>query len=273
MSLIKSPLRYPGGKSRAIKTIKKYLPKQFLDYREPFIGGGSVFIYLKQTFPHLKFWINDLNPELFCFWQELQQNLDEFISEIYHIKNIYQDGKQLFYELTQVNVEELSALERAVRFFVLNRITFSGTVESGGFSIQAFQKRFTPSSIERLALLKPLLEDVKITNLDYGEILNAQGNDVFIFLDPPYYSATKSKLYGKDGDLHTTFDHRRFAKISQNCSHQWLITYDDSPVIRNYFQSCYLVEWELQYGMNNYKQEKAEKGKELMIANYPVTMN
>lgn len=63
--MIKSPLRYPGGKSRAIKHIAAQLPDSFREFREPFVGGGSVFIYLKQKFPRLKIWINDLNRELF----------------------------------------------------------------------------------------------------------------------------------------------------------------------------------------------------------------
>ncbi|MFN7658083.1 MAG: DNA adenine methylase, partial [Dolichospermum sp.] len=50
---IKSPLRYPGGKSKAIKQISEYLPKKFSELREPFVGGGSVFIYLKQKYPDL----------------------------------------------------------------------------------------------------------------------------------------------------------------------------------------------------------------------------
>ena len=73
--------------------------------------------------------------------------------------------------------------------------------------------------------------------------------------------------------MHTTFDHQRFSDLTQDCSHQWLITYDDSPVIRDYFQDCYLHEWELQYGMNNYKQGKANKGKELIITNYSAENN
>ncbi len=51
---IKSPLRYPGGKSKAIKQISEYLPQKFSELREPFVGGGSVFIYLKQKYPDLK---------------------------------------------------------------------------------------------------------------------------------------------------------------------------------------------------------------------------
>lgn len=270
-TMIKSPLRYPGGKSKAIDQIAEYIPDSFSEYREPFIGGGSVFIYLKQKLPHLKFWINDLNRELFLFWKYSQSHLPTLIKEICHIKDKYTNGKQLFEELTKVDITKLSDFDRAVRFFVLNRITFSGTVESGGYSEQAFHKRFTKSSILRLEKLESILTaDVKITNLDYSELLQVEGQDVFLFLDPPYFTATKSKLYGKEGNLHISFEHQRFATLVQNCPQRWLITYDDSPYIRENFKSSYINEWELQYGMNNYKQSGAKKGKELFITNYEI---
>jgi DNA adenine methylase len=272
--MIKSPLRYPGGKSKAINQIAKYLPDNFSEFREPFVGGGSLFIYLKQRFPHLKIWINDLNRELFLFWKCAQSHLPKLVSEIRDIKDKHTNGKSLFEVLTTVDVNQLSDLERGVRFFVLNRITFSGTVESGGFSEQAFHKRFTYSSIDRLEKLEKILTaDVKITNLNYSELLQAKDKNIFIFLDPPYYAATKSKLYGKDGDLHTSFNHLRFADDMTNCSHHWLITYDDSPFIRDNFKSARIQEWELQYGMNNYKQGSAAKGKELFITNYEIRRN
>ncbi|WP_066382996.1 DNA adenine methylase [Anabaena sp. CA = ATCC 33047] len=269
--MLKSPLRYPGGKSKAINQIVEHLPENFTEFREPFIGGGSVFIYLKQKFPHLKFWINDLNQELFLFWKIAQSDISRLVAEVRHIKDKYTDGKILFTELTSVDVNQLSDLERAVRFFVLNRITFSGTVESGGFSQEAFHKRFTYSSIERLEKLANILTpDIQITNLDYSKLVTAAGENVFLFLDPPYVSATKSKLYGKDGNLHTSFDHQRFTDVLQKCPHQWLITYDDSPIIRENFKWANIYAWELQYGMNNYKQGRANKGKELFINNYEI---
>lgn len=269
-ALIKSPLRYPGGKSKAIAQISQYLPSEFYEYREPFVGGGALFIFLKQKFPDLKIWINDLNTELFLFWQYAQTNLSELIAEIRQVKATCTDGKLLFKKLTDVNVKELSNFDRAVRFFVLNRITFSGTVESGGFSLEAFHKRFTDSSIDRLAKLDKILAGVKITNLDYSELLKPLDKDIFIFLDPPYFAATKSKLYGKGGNLHTSFDHKRFADELRQCSYQWLVTYDDSFTIRENFKFANIFEWEMQYGMNNYKQTTAAIGKELFIANYPI---
>ncbi|MBE8987157.1 DNA adenine methylase [Nostoc sp. LEGE 12450] len=271
--MIKSPLRYPGGKSKAINQIAEYLPESFSEFREPFVGGGSVFIYLRQKFPHIKIWINDLNRELFLFWKFAQSDIAQLVKEIRNIKIKYTDGKLLFRDLTSVDVNNLPDLERAVRFFVLNRITFSGTVESGGFSEQAFHKRFTDSSIERLEKLENILsENVQITNLDYSHLLKPEGEDVFLFLDPPYFSAKKSKLYGKDGNLHTYFEDQRFAELLQQCHHRWLITYDNSTQILENFQWANIAEWELQYGMNNYKQSGAAKGKELFITNYEVKL-
>jgi DNA adenine methylase len=270
MAEIKTPLRYPGGKSRAIKQMKHLLPKEFDEYREPFVGGGSFFIYLKQKKPNLKIWINDLNPELYYFWKYAQIDSEKLAREILNVRKEQRDGQRLFDELLQVEIKKLTELERAVRFFVLNRITFSGVVESGGYSQLAFKSRFTESSIERVSNLGRLLEGVKVTHLDYRELLTNGNREVFTFLDPPYFKATKSKLYGRNGVLHTSFSHDEFAVAVKKCRHSWLITYDDTPEIRRNFSFAKIYEWELQYGMNNYKQGKAEKGNELFISNYEL---
>ena len=269
--MIKSPLRYPGGKSRAIEQMRVLLPKGFDEYREPFVGGGSFFIYLKQVYPKLRIWINDLNPELYYFWKYAQIDSEKLAKGVLKVKSERANGQELFNELVGVNIESLSEFERAVRFFVLNRITFSGIVESGGYSQGAFMGRFTESSIQRVAKLGILLEGIKITHLDYREVISHGGKEVFTFLDPPYFKATKSKLYGKNGILHTGFNHDEFAGEMKKCKHSWLITYDDSPEIRNNFQFANIYDWELQYGMNNYKQGKAEKGSELFISNYVLS--
>jgi len=271
--MIKSPLRYPGGKSRAIQRIKSLLPKGFEEYREPFVGGGSLFIYLRQVYPKLKIWINDLNTELYFFWKYAQLDSQRLAKEILKIKHARTNGKELFDELVSINSESLSEFERAIRFFILNRITFSGVVEAGGYSQLAFVQRFTESSIKRVAKLGIILEGIKITNLDYRELIAEGGREVFTFLDPPYFKTTKSKLYGKDGILHKSFDHDEFARQMKKCNHSWLITYDDSPEIRENFKFASIYNWELQYGMNNYKQGRADKGSELFISNYKLPID
>lgn len=266
---IKSPLRYPGGKSRALKQILPIVP-DFKEFREPMVGGGSVFFSLKQLFPESNFWINDINEELYLFWKYCKEDVKRLINGIEELKIKYKDGRKLYSYLRDIKTRKFSEFQRAVRFFILNRITFSGLSESGGYSEQAFKSRFTESSIERLKKASEVLQNTKITNKDYESILNKEGEEVFIFLDPPYYSTTKSKLYGKKGSLHEGFNHEKFAKDMKKCKHKWLITYDDCPEIRKLFSFANIYPWELQYGMNNYKQDSAKKGKELFISNFKV---
>lgn len=264
--MIKSPLRYPGGKSRAVNLIAQLLP-EFDEFREPFLGGGSVFIYAKQRFPNKKFWINDLYLELFKFWEMTQKDVDSLIDKIYEWRNQFSIGKEL-HQFLNKNLDTFDDLERAAAFFVYNRITFSGTSLSGGYSEGAFSGRFTESSIQRLNKFAEVVNGSKITNFDYEELVRKEGENVFIFLDPPYYSATKSALYGKNGNLHKSFDHERFAETMRNCEHKWLITYDDSNYIRKLFSFANIIPWDLTYGMRNVTKSSNQTGKELFISNY-----
>lgn len=266
--MIKSPLRYPGGKSRAVETIARIIP-DFDEFREPFVGGGSIFIYAKQHFPNKKFWINDIYLELYKFWEMSQKDVNALITQIYEWREKFPVGKELHRFLNE-NLANFNDLERAAAFFIYNRITFSGTSLSGGFSEQAFSGRFTESSIQRLNKFAEVINGSKITNLDYEEVVKAEGENVFIFLDPPYYSATKSALYGKNGNLHKSFDHERFAETMKNCNHKWLITYDDSEYIRELFSFANISPWNLTYGMRNITETSNQKGKELFISNYDI---
>ena len=92
MAEIKSPLRYPGGKSRAIKQMKLLVPEELDEYREPFVGGGSFFIYLKQKYPKLKIWINDLNEEVYWFWISAQEDSEKLAREVAKIRNRRKNG-------------------------------------------------------------------------------------------------------------------------------------------------------------------------------------
>lgn len=264
--MIKSPLRYPGGKSRAVGLISTLIPT-FDEFREPFLGGGSVFVYLKQKFSHKKFWVNDLHVSLFTFWQMCEQDVETVIGQVDEWRHTFTEGKELHRFLTS-NITNFDGAKRAAAFFILNRITFSGTSESGGYSEQAFRGRFTLSSIQRLKLFDKLIRGATITNDGYQTLVEQEGENVFLFLDPPYHSATKSALYGKNGNLHKNFDHVRFAEIMKKCPHKWLITYDDSIYIRELFSFAHIIEWDLTYGMRNVTENSTQIGKELFISNY-----
>ena len=84
MKSLKTPLRYPGGKSRAITKMSRFLPEMsmYREYREPFLGGGSVALYMTKQYPHLKVWVNDLYAPLANFWQTLQHDGDEITTRL-----------------------------------------------------------------------------------------------------------------------------------------------------------------------------------------------
>ena len=266
---IKSILRYPGGKSKAIKHILPLIPMNFSEFREPFVGGGSIFIAVKQRIlKKRRYIINDINSDLMCFWNILKKDPPLFKNEVEKLKNQYTDGKQLFNYIK--NLKNISPFEKAIRYFILNRISFSGLVDAGGYSNESFEKRFNKSVIDQIIPLGKLISDVEIEQGYYKNIIDKPGKNIFIFIDPPYMKNIKSKLYGRNGILHEIFDHEKLAYELSRCSHRWLATLDDCREIREYYNYAYIYEWTHQYGMNNVNKEKAKKGKELFISNFKI---
>lgn len=267
---MKSPLRYPGGKTKTTDILLKHVPN-FDEYREPFVGGGSMFCALKEMYPKKKFWINDLYKELYWFYKECRYHPNDVINAIRTLKYENIDGKYLFSMARErLEAKDVPLFMKAAYFFIINRTSFSGTTLSGGFSQLAYDKRFTESSINRLEdfvrILKPRL---RITNYSYERVISKEGKNVFIYLDPPYAIENES-LYGKNGDLHKNFDHVKFADDLKKCEHKWLITYNDCEYIRNLFSFADIIPFEATYGMKNVNKENInQKGnKEIIIKNF-----
>src|SRR3954451_515859 len=112
--MIKSPLRYPGGKSRGVKFLAEFIP-HYQEFREVFFGGGSLSFYCiqKHQEKEVLYVASDLNYELYCFWSQLKDNGEELISEIQKIYDYYkpkQDGKLLFNTLVERRNQNLTEL-------------------------------------------------------------------------------------------------------------------------------------------------------------------
>lgn len=267
--MIKSPLRYPGGKTRSVEFIVSQFP-EFKEYREPFVGGCSVFLNLKEKYPDKKYWINDLYDELYSFLHTCRYDSRRLIDAVKTIHDNTIDGRKLFEEYKSEIGTYTEDIDKAIAFFIINRISFSGTTFSGGYSETAFKERFTTSSIKRLEefckILKPRL---RVTNYDYSKVLKKGGDGVFIYCDPPYYTAEKSGLYGNNGNLHKGFDHERFAEEIKKCKHKWCISYDDNDFIKDMYKDYNIIAFENIYGMKNVNPEKInQKGNEILITNY-----
>lgn len=105
-------------------------------------------------------------------------------------------------------------------------------------------------------------------NSENAEIEVQQQCNILIYLDPPYYSATHSRLYGKKGNLHSGFDHQRFSEEMKVCKMNWFISYDNSKFVRELFSFAKQHAWQLQYGMNNPNKDSCSMGEELIVSGF-----
>ena len=273
MKSLKTPLRYPGGKSRACAKMEQYIPdlRDYKEYREPFLGGGSVAIHITKKYPHLDIWVNDLYEPLVNFWKTLQDDGYALYKRLQELKSRYPDEgsvKGLFLEAKElVNDDSVSPLYRACAFYVINKCSFSGLTESSSFSRQASHSNFSMRGIEKLQGYSQLIKDWKITNLSYQELFT-DSKECFTYLDPPYEIG--SNLYGKRGDMHKSFDHDEFATTCDRFIGPQLISYNSSQLIKERFKEYQTGEFDLTYTMRSvgeYMREQKER-KELLLFNY-----
>ena len=164
MKSYKTPLRYPGGKSRACTKMDAFFPdlRDYKEYREPFLGGGSVAIHITKKYPHLDIWVNDLYEPLYNFWRVLQDDGNALYETLCDLKSKHPDpvygpqelgyeypAKKLFLESKNiVNAYTESNLSRACSFYIINKCSFSGLTESSSFSKQASVANFSMRGIE-----------------------------------------------------------------------------------------------------------------------------
>jgi len=266
----RTPLRYPGGKSRAVSKLYNWFPQGMTEYREPFLGGGSMAIYLTKNHHNLKVWVNDLYEPLANFWIELRDETEYIFKQLQQLKSRYPDpasAKGLFLDAKiQVNDGTLDPKDRAVAFYILNKCSFSGLSESSSFSKQASDSNFSMRGIEKLPHYGLLIKNWKITNLSYQELMGGDG--AVIYLDPPYEIG--SNLYGKKGAMHSNFDHDQFATTCGQSEQQLIVSYNNSQLIKDRFKNFQVGEFDLTYTMRSvgsYMSNQKER-KELVLTNY-----
>ena len=273
MKSLKTPLRYPGGKSRACTKMDQYFPdlRNYEEFREPFLGGGSVAIYITKKYPDIKVWVNDLYNPLYNFWCILRDEPEELHRCLKGYKEDYgtpELARQLFNEMKiQLNHEESEDFYRAVAFYIINKCSFSGLTESSSFSQQASVSNFSMNGIEKIPEYGKIIKDWKITNLSYEELLT-DDMGVFVYLDPPY--DIKDNLYGRKGSMHKGFDHDKFAADCDRHVCSQLVSYNSSNLVTERFQEWTVGEFAHTYTMRSvgsYNTDQAER-KELVLYNY-----
>jgi len=275
---LKTPLRYPGGKSRACTKMGQFFPdlREYVEFREPFLGGGSVAIHVSKLYPHLKITVNDLYEPLFNFWVNLQMFGDELTKDLKNLKIAHcnQDSARcLFAEMKDViNDSTHTDLDRAVAFYVVNKCSFSGLTESSSFSPQASDSNFSMRGIEKLPEYSEIISHWHINSYSYEYCFRTDVHDgLFMYMDPPY--DIKDNLYGKKGAMHKSFDHDKFAAdCDEHNNINMLISYNSDQLVKDRFKNWSASEFKLTYTMRSvgeYMRDQQER-KELLLFNYEL---
>jgi DNA adenine methylase len=276
---LKTPLRYPGGKSRACTKMGEYFPdlREYVEFREPFLGGGSVAIHVSKLYPHLKITVNDLYEPLINFWSNLQMFGVELSTELKNLKIAHcnQDSARcLFAEMKDViNDKTKTDLDRAVAFYIVNKCSFSGLTEASSFSAQASDSNFSMRGIEKLPEYSEIISHWHINQYSYEYCFRTDIHDgLFMYLDPPY--DIKDNLYGKSGSMHKGFDHDKFAAdCDEHNNINMLISYNSDQLVKDRFKEWSASEFKLTYTMRSvgeYMRDQQER-KELLLFNYKLS--
>ncbi len=255
-----SPLRYPGGKTRACKILDDVVTEHFnMEEFEiicsPFFGGGSFEFYLQNKYGY-KVLANDKFTPLYNFWNQIKIDKNKLCDELEKIKSV---SKEQFvdYRNTIMELDDI-ALQQAIQYFIINRCSFSGATLSGGFSAEASLKRYTPSSINKIRLLN--LTNIDVFNYDFEYFINNFADEkTLLFLDPPYYLEKQSKLYGNNGDMHENFNHNLLYELLSTKA-SWILTYNNCEYIKKLYKNYLIIDANWSYGMN-----KSKKSSEIII--------
>lgn len=251
-----SPFAYIGGKSKLSKTIIELIPEHDA-YCEVFAGAAWVF-FRKE--PSKYETINDLDSDLVSFYRVLQNHLEEFLRQFRWIlssREWFKDWKQ------QQKTGGLTDIQRAARYYYLQRHSFGGRVRSRTFGANQLRRpRINLLRIEEeLSEVHLRLAAATIENLPWQEFLQRYDKRrTFFYLDPPYY---KAPYY--QHNLLKLEDYQELAKRLASVKAKILLSINDLPEIREAFERFKIKPVRLKYSVS---KGGCTEGKELIITNY-----
>ena len=294
---LRSPLRYPGGKSRVAKRLCRFIPPH-RDYREPFVGGGAIFLHKPKA---RRSWINDLHPGLYAFWKALRDHFDDFARLCREIDarvrgpdgQPSEDALRAEFDRWIERRDLMNAqgddhlVERAVQYYFINRTVWTGRVvyDPARRSRLYFSNPGGWGNLEKrlahLAACSRKLQGVRITRLSFEECFEGATPETFIYADPPYYrdslDTPTSRLY----EGHFTIEqHQLLRELLARTPAKVMVSYDDCPevcelyrdgsrwhLLRLSWKYCGRYAKTKEQRARNEKEKKVE-GRELLILNY-----
>lgn len=181
-------LKWAGGKRQLLPEIKKYLPKKYNTYFEPFVGAGALFFDIQPK----NAVINDVNSELINCYEVIKNLSIDLIQDLKKHKNT----ENYFYKIRELDrtkeFYKLSIIERASRIIYLNKTCYNGLFRvnrSGQFNAPfGYYKNPNIVNSETLKAINRLLNrnSVEILNMDFSKAVRKANRNDFVYFDPPY---------------------------------------------------------------------------------------
>jgi DNA adenine methylase len=252
---MKPVVPWMGGKRRLAKHLLPLFPAH-QTYVEPFAGGAALF-FMKQ--PAKVEIINDVNGELVNLYRVIKNHLEEFIR---HFKWCLVSREEY---LTQkvINPDTLTDIQRAARFYYLQKLSFGGKVSGQTFGTAAS----APPKLNLLRIEDDLsqahlrLSRTLIEHLDWQECIRRYDRDYTLFyLDPPYFQTAG---YGVDFGLD---QYQKMAEIAKNAKGKVIISVNDVPMMRKVFAGLAMETVDITYTVGG--SGKADPTRELIIKNW-----
>ena len=263
-----SMFRYPGAKNKLLPVISEYLDlllSSATEYCEPFVGGGSVALYVAQKYPDIQLYLNDKDEWISSFWSVIldYQKLTELLSLMQT-----QPTVELFYKLR----EELptSDVDKAYRAIFFNRCSFSGIIDrrvgpiggAGQKSKYTIDCRYNFKKLkEKILQCHELLKGrTVVENKSFVDFEPLTKTNMPCYIDPPYVNKG-AVLYYEKMDTKEHFLLSYILKRRKN----WVLSYDDDDMIKNvFYKNCKIINLSANYCINGVKQNWNNKN-ELLI--------
>lgn len=244
-----------GGKRRLAKRILPMFPEHQC-YVEPFAGGAALFFMKDQV--HVEV-INDINGELVNLYRVVQNHLEEFVRQF----KWSLISRQMYKWLKLTHVDTLTDIQRAARFYYLQKMAFGGKVSGQTFGTATTSApRLNLLRIEEeLSAAHLRLSRVYIEHLEWEScILKYDRPHTLFYLDPPYW---KTEGYGVDFEFG---QYARMAELAKSIKGNMIISVNDIPEMRQVFAGLSMDSVDITYTVGGNKRGKATR--ELIITNF-----
>ncbi|EBK1011001.1 DNA adenine methylase [Salmonella enterica] len=244
-----------GGKRRLAKHILPLFPKHTC-YVEPFCGAAALYFLKDSSRVEV---INDVNGELVNLYRVVKHHLEEFVRQFK-----WALVSRQIYKWLQVTPEEtLTDIQRAARFYYLQKQAFGGKVADHTFGTSTTSApRFNLLRIEEeLSLAHLRLARTIIEHTDWAKCIERYDRPHTLFYcDPPYWG---TEGYGVDFPL---VEYERMAQLATSMQGKMIISVNDIPEMRKAFAGLEIQSVGIKYNLQT--TEKAKPKRELIIRNF-----